>query len=78
MCVPVHVYSSLPLERFVQCGCAIELVLLVQVCVRLSLDYRCMLFSACVCVIEHVCIYMYIPVHVYRSLPLEHFVQVGV
>ena len=29
-------------------------------------------------VIEHVCIYMYIPVHVYRSLPLEHFVQVGV
>ena len=45
---------------------------------EIELDYRCMLFSACVCVIEHVCIYMYIPVHVYRSLPLEHFVQVGV
>ena len=62
--VPVHVYSSLPLERFVQMG------------VRLSLYYALCLCEFCIH--TGVRLSMCVPIHVYSSLPLEHFVQVGV
>ena len=109
MCVPVHVYSSLPLGAFCSSGCAIELVLLVhgsllvsvlyshrcaienvrscpcvyssvplerfvQVGVRLSLYYWCMSLCLCeFCIHTGVRSSMYVPVHVYSSLPLERF-----
>ena len=66
MCVPVHVYSSLPLECFVPVG------------VRLSLYYLCMALCLCeFCIDAGVRLSMCVPVHVYSSLPLERFVQVG-
>ena len=64
MCVPLHVYSSLSLERFVQVG------------VRLSLYYALCLCEFRIH--AGVRLSMCVPFHVYSSLPLEHFVQVGV